>query len=125
MSNRKLLKVINAKNKLNLLDQLRIEEILMRNSSGNYFILNSGLIETSVVLGISGKPLELIDVEKCKDANIKVIRRFSGGGTVIVDNSTIFSTFILNVIVLFSKIFLNLNLQATIFVLLLVRRHML
>ena len=124
MSNRKLLKVINAKNKLNLLDQLRIEEILMRNSSGNYFLLNSGLIETSVVLGISGKPLELIDVEKCKDANIKVIRRFSGGGTVIVDNSTIFSTFILNVIILFSIIFLNPNLQATIFVSL-VRRHML
>jgi lipoate-protein ligase A len=97
MSNRKLLKVINAKNKLNLLNQLRIEEILMRNSSGNYFILNSGLIDTSVVLGISGKPLELIDMKKCKDANIKVIRRFSGGGTVIVDKSTIFSTFVLNV----------------------------
>jgi lipoate-protein ligase A len=47
-------------------------------------------------MGISGKPEELIDVERVKQAKIPVIKRFSGGGTVIVDENTLFITFILS-----------------------------
>lgn len=39
---------------------------------------------------------ELIEVEKVMNGGIPVIRRFSGGGTVIVDKGTIFVTFICN-----------------------------
>ncbi len=45
-------------------------------------------------MGISGKEEELVDLEKAKKNQIPLIRRFSGGGTVIVDESTLFITFI-------------------------------
>jgi lipoate-protein ligase A len=47
-------------------------------------------------MGISGKPEELLDVEKIRRDKIPVIQRFSGGGTVIVDENTLFFTFIFN-----------------------------
>lgn len=45
-------------------------------------------------MGISGKEEELLDVVLVKKDLIPVIRRFSGGGTVIVDEETLFATFI-------------------------------
>lgn len=45
-------------------------------------------------MGISGQPENLLNVELVKRDNIPVIRRFSGGGTVIVDEETLFVTFI-------------------------------
>lgn len=36
-------------------------------------------------------------VATCRDA-IPVLKRFSGGGTVIVDKNTVFTTFICNVV---------------------------
>ncbi|MDN3505517.1 MAG: lipoate--protein ligase family protein [Rhabdochlamydiaceae bacterium] len=44
-------------------------------------------------MGISGKPEKLIDVPK---VNIPLIKRYSGGGTVVVDNNTLFMSFIFN-----------------------------
>jgi lipoate---protein ligase len=46
-------------------------------------------------MGISGKPETLIDIDSVKNAQIPVIKRFSGGGTVIVDENTLFITFIM------------------------------
>ncbi len=46
-------------------------------------------------MGISGQPEALINVESVKKAHIPVIKRFSGGGTVIVDENTLFITFIM------------------------------
>jgi hypothetical protein len=43
------------------------------------------------------KPDELIQVEQAIEAGIKVIRRFSGGGTVAVDHDTVFTTLIFQV----------------------------
>lgn len=60
-------------------------------------ILNNGIEEASIVLGFSGKKHELVDVELAKRDGIQLIRRFTGGGTVIVDKDTCFSTFIMNV----------------------------
>jgi lipoate-protein ligase A len=45
-------------------------------------------------MGISGQPDTLLNTELVKRDNIPVIRRFSGGGTVIVDEETLFVTFI-------------------------------
>ena len=38
---------------------------------------------------------ELIHTEAAKKAGIEVIKRFSGGGTVVVDHNTIFATLIM------------------------------
>ncbi len=45
-------------------------------------------------MGISGRPEELLNLEKVKQDKVPIIQRFSGGGTVIVDEDTLFFTFI-------------------------------
>jgi len=89
------------KAKLHLLDlghtpifeQLQLEEGLLRASNLNVCLINRGS-PRAIVMGISGKQEELIDQAKVKRDKIPVIRRFSGGGTVIVDEETLFITFI-------------------------------
>ncbi|MBS0653589.1 MAG: lipoate--protein ligase family protein [Verrucomicrobia bacterium] len=76
-----------------ILEQLKIEEALLRSDERNWCIINEGS-PVSIVMGISGKKEELIDLEKARQDNIPVIKRFSGGGTVIVDEDTLFVTFI-------------------------------
>jgi lipoate---protein ligase len=46
-------------------------------------------------MGISGQPDQLLDLSKIKENNIPVIKRFSGGGTVIVDENTLFISFVM------------------------------
>lgn len=41
------------------------------------------------------KPQELINVPAARDCGMQVIKRFSGGGTVVTDENTIFATVIL------------------------------
>lgn len=85
-------------NGISVLKQLRIEELLLRQSNKNFYVFNEGsLIETSIVLGMSGKIVELIDTDLVEKDKIPLIRRYTGGGTVVVDNNTLFSTFIMNV----------------------------
>jgi len=83
---------------LSILKQLHIEEVLLRRCSSNYLILNSGMREedTAVVLGLSGKIGELVNVDHFLKRPIHLIRRYTGGGTVVVDKSTLFATFIMN-----------------------------
>lgn len=45
-------------------------------------------------MGISGDPSSLLHLPKIQEEKIPVIRRFSGGGTVIVDEDTLFISFI-------------------------------
>lgn len=73
--------------------QLLLEETLLRGSSGNWCLINEGS-SPAIVMGISGKKEELIDCKRVASAGIPVIKRFSGGGTVIVDEHTLFVTFI-------------------------------
>ena len=56
-------------------------------------------LNPTIVMGLSGKGEKLINVEKAKELHLPVIKRFSGGGTVVVDNSTFCLTFILNKVV--------------------------
>jgi lipoate---protein ligase len=74
-------------------EQLLLEEKLLRSGSGNWCIINEGSTP-AIVMGISGKKEELIDCAKVAQNRISLIKRFSGGGTVIVDEDTLFITFI-------------------------------
>ena len=74
-------------------DQLLIEETLLRCDDRNFCIVSEGTSD-AIVMGISGKVAELVDDSKAKALQLPIIRRFSGGGTVVVDENTLFVTFI-------------------------------
>ena len=48
----------------------------------------------AIVLGIGGKPQDLLNLDLIQRDSILCIKRFSGGGTVVVDHSSLFTTFI-------------------------------
>jgi lipoate---protein ligase len=73
--------------------QLQIEEALLRQNKENWCVINEGT-PPSIVMGISGKKEELICADKMAKAPLPLIKRFSGGGTVVVDETTLFVTFI-------------------------------
>ncbi|XP_047311663.1 uncharacterized protein LOC124915060 [Impatiens glandulifera] len=79
-----------------ILKQLHLEEQLLRTSSHNWCIINDGTNSPTVVMGLSGKVRELVDIENVVRDHIPVIRRFTGGGTVIVDDGTLFVSLICN-----------------------------
>ena len=76
-----------------IFEQLKLEEALLRGDKRNWCIVNQGS-PVSIVMGISGKKEELVDLARTSRDGIPIIKRFSGGGTVIVDESTLFVTFI-------------------------------
>lgn len=73
--------------------QLQLEEALLRSTEGNWFLINEGS-SVAIVMGISGKADELINLALAEQDQIPILRRFSGGGTVIVDEHTLFTTWI-------------------------------
>lgn len=93
-----------------ILTQLKMEEALFRVDKRSWLITNewgprggtcslTGMYHApsdaiAVVLGISGKPSELVYEERAAAAGVPLLKRFSGGGTVIVDTNTVFVTFI-------------------------------
>jgi lipoate-protein ligase A len=83
-------KLIHTHN-LPIFEQLQLEEALVRCSDENWCLINEGS-PPAVVMGISGIPEQLIDFNHLGET--PVIKRFSGGGTVIVDDATLFVTFI-------------------------------
>lgn len=76
-----------------IFQQLQLEEALLRLDTRNFCIINEGS-PPAIVMGISGKPEELINFENLGKNPIPIIKRFSGGGTVIVDEETIFISFL-------------------------------
>lgn len=84
---------INLRN-VPILAQLQLEEALLRTSEDNFCIVNTDAPK-AIVMGISGKPEELIS-DAAFQKGIPVIKRFSGGGTVAVDEDTLFISFIFN-----------------------------
>ncbi|XP_042406284.1 putative lipoate-protein ligase A [Zingiber officinale] len=79
-----------------ILEQLYLEERLLRTSAENWCIINHGTSLPTIVMGISGRPSELVELKPVLRDQIPVIRRFSGGGTVIIDNGTLFVSLICN-----------------------------
>lgn len=78
-----------------ILEQLRIEEALLRTDLRNWCLINEGT-SPAIVMGISGKPELLVNQTQMETNPIPLIKRFSGGGTVVVDSNTYFVTFICN-----------------------------
>ncbi|CCI42975.1 unnamed protein product [Albugo candida] len=88
--------------------QLEIEEALFRvgqevakptsndeiSAIENFFIYNDKAPGPAIVMGMGGKAERLVDIPSCKKLNIPVLKRFTGGGTVIVDENTIFASFL-------------------------------
>jgi lipoate-protein ligase A len=74
-----------------ILEQLKLEESILRGDLEDSFcIINEGS-KKAVVVGSFGDKSSLCLKKRKK---IPIIKRFSGGGTVIVDENTIFITFI-------------------------------
>lgn len=88
------LNLLHVKN-LNIFQQLKLEEALLRLDKRNFCIINEGSSK-SLVMGISGKPDKLLNVSLVKQDKVPLIKRFSGGGAVIVDEDTLFVSFIFN-----------------------------
>jgi hypothetical protein len=103
-----------SERRVGIFDQLLLEEALYRGSSANWCVpndehsnrgsnafscravVNVGNDPPAVVMGIGGKPHLLLDIPKVKASNTPVIRRFTGGGTVVVDKNTTFASIIGN-----------------------------
>jgi len=75
-----------------IFEQLALEEALLRTQHENVCLYNSGA-SPAVVLGISSKVSDHIDTSAA--LSFPVIRRFSGGGSVLVDENTIFLSFLI------------------------------
>jgi lipoate---protein ligase len=82
-------------NNVPVLEQLRLEEALLRTSCENWYLLNTGS-PPAIVMGISGQPKKLLNQSLVAQDAIPVIKRFSGGGTVYIDSQTVFATVICN-----------------------------
>lgn len=82
-------------NNLFIYEQLQIEEQLLRTSDENFCLINAGS-KPAVVMGISSKAEEMLTPAFFEQDEIALIKRYSGGGTVIVDESTLFFTLICN-----------------------------
>lgn len=80
-------------NQISIFQQLQWEEALLRANDHNWCIINRGS-PPAIVMGISGQVHQLIHQETFQRHPIPLIRRFSGGGTVIVNEDTLFITFI-------------------------------
>ncbi len=73
--------------------QLQLEEALLRCDNRNFCILNEGA-SPAIVMGISGQVKQLVDPQKQAQQPLPIIQRFSGGGTVVVDEDTLFVSLI-------------------------------
>lgn len=78
-----------------IFEQLQLEEALLRAGSHNYCLFNSNS-SPAIVMGISGKKEELVEPDFHRQNPVPIIRRFSGGGCVLVGPQTLFLTFICN-----------------------------
>ena len=74
--------------------QLQIEEALLRSTKANWCLVNQDP-PPAIVFGISGKPSEHLAKGKMEKAPLPLIRRYSGGGTVVVDEHTLLVSFLL------------------------------
>jgi len=97
---------------ISVLERLCLEEILLRHDDrswavvGNHnplphcYLSNDGTSSTTkknaciIVMGIGGKPKDLLNIDSVQKDDITIIKRFSGGGTVVLDHNSIWTTII-------------------------------
>ncbi len=93
----KAIRCLKIPSHFGLFQSLQLEEMLLRTSNKNWCILSRGSqISSEIIMGISGKPEALLNIPRCVQDSIPVIRRFTGGGTVVADRDTVFVSFICN-----------------------------
>jgi lipoate---protein ligase len=80
-------------NQVPIFQQLQIEEALLRTDDRNFLIINHGS-SRSIVMGLSGEPSALLNLDLVRRDSVPVIKRYSGGGTVIIDENTLFVSMI-------------------------------
>eukprot|EP01112_Ceratiomyxa_fruticulosa_P015416 TRINITY_DN4529_c0_g1_i6.p1 TRINITY_DN4529_c0_g1~~TRINITY_DN4529_c0_g1_i6.p1 ORF type:complete len:312 (-),score=57.35 TRINITY_DN4529_c0_g1_i6:24-959(-) len=74
---------------------LRIEEAIFRcKNAGSWLVTNVGTPSPSIIMGISGVAEKVSHIEKVKERGVNIIKRYSGGGTVVVSNNTLFVSLI-------------------------------
>jgi lipoate-protein ligase A len=78
-----------------ILSQLKLEEALLRADHQNWCLVNAGS-PPAIVMGISNDPEHHVDADFCREHAIPLIRRYSGGGTVFIEETTLFVTWIFN-----------------------------
>eukprot|EP00002_Diphylleia_rotans_P000779 TRINITY_DN10409_c0_g1_i1.p1 TRINITY_DN10409_c0_g1~~TRINITY_DN10409_c0_g1_i1.p1 ORF type:complete len:269 (-),score=39.92 TRINITY_DN10409_c0_g1_i1:88-894(-) len=69
-----------------IMRQLRLEEALLRTDTRNVLLLSRNLPARSVVVGIGGRVSQVAHSHHCKADSVPLIRRFTGGGTVLLDS---------------------------------------
>ncbi|HRD56275.1 MAG TPA: lipoate--protein ligase family protein [Parachlamydiaceae bacterium] len=82
-------------NGVSILEQLQLEEALLRADARNFCLINTGSAP-AIVMGISGNFEKLVNKQKFKENPVPLIRRYSGGGTVFINEETFFVSFICN-----------------------------
>lgn len=78
---------------LPILEQLHLEEALLRTSARSWFLLNVDP-PRAIAMGISTRPEEVVNLKRVVEDGIPLIRRYSGGGTVVLDKGSLMMTFI-------------------------------
>jgi len=82
---------------LPLVEQLAVEEALLRADARNWCVVGHGAAgPPTVVLGVAGRADRLVHGELCRARGVPVLRRFTGGGTVVVDAGTLFVSLVAN-----------------------------
>ena len=84
--------IIHLPLQCNIFDQLILEETLHNSQTDNYFITNRDS-EKAIVLGRYCKHDEWIS----PDNDIELIRRYSGGGVVVIDSNTLFLSLLIDI----------------------------
>uniref|UniRef100_A0A3B0MRG5 Lipoate protein ligase, putative n=1 Tax=Theileria annulata TaxID=5874 RepID=A0A3B0MRG5_THEAN len=84
---------------LDIFKQLRFEEYIYRYITPNcintaFLLLNHIHPTCSIIFGLSGNIKDIKDINYCRKNRIELIRRFTGGGTVLIDNNIITSSII-------------------------------
>eukprot|EP00934_Nitzschia_sp_Nitz4_P003619 Nitzschia sp. Nitz4//scaffold249_size28687//19131//20114//NITZ4_008118-RA/size28687-processed-gene-0.38-mRNA-1//-1//CDS//3329544020//3609//frame0 len=95
---------------LSMLERLSLEEALLRHDDRTWAIVGthdpiphmfmqidehtSYNPDCMIVMGIGGKPDQLLNIPKVKEDSVMVCKRFSGGGTVVLNASSLWTTFI-------------------------------
>ena len=119
------LNVVTLPKDMKMLEQLQIEEGLLRHNPYNWFLFKNGtkegkgegfynqnedkslisndqvkqtdMMEPVIVMGIGGQPKKLLNIPQVVEHNVPTLKRFSGGGTVILDENSILVSLICNV----------------------------